>query len=277
MSKNRKYFAAVGDVHGHVDKMVAMLKELEKSLNIGFSFILQVGDFEPIRDENDLRSLPGPSKYKKLGEFPFYYKKQKKFPWPIYFIAGNHEPYLFLEQYPDGGEICNNLYYIGRANKINVNNIEIVGLSGKYVEKKFQKERPDLTAIEYISNKEFIYFNENDVEKLIELGKTDILMMHDWPRGIIAPEHRKTFKSKRKNVTYDLVGNEYARILMEILEPKLVLCGHEHQKYINKITLESGKETLVVCMANVESGYDSIALFNMDDNGNFFYMPQDTK
>jgi len=47
-------FAAVGDVHGHMDRCVAMLESWEKTNNKSLSFVLQVGDFEPHRDNADL-------------------------------------------------------------------------------------------------------------------------------------------------------------------------------------------------------------------------------
>ena len=43
------YFAAVGDVHGHIYKMWSLLKRWEEKHHKRLSFVLQVGDFEPHR------------------------------------------------------------------------------------------------------------------------------------------------------------------------------------------------------------------------------------
>jgi len=53
------FFAAVGDVHGNMHSMVRDLKAWEKKHNHQLAFVLQVGDFEPQRDEADLVTTPG--------------------------------------------------------------------------------------------------------------------------------------------------------------------------------------------------------------------------
>ena len=266
MNKNKRYFAAIGDVHGQMNKMVSLLQGRESSKNIKLDFVLQVGDFEPHRDENDLNTMAAPAKYRKLGDFHNYYQNILKFPWPVYFIAGNHEPYGFLDQYPEGAEICSNCHYIGRANSFSINDIQVSGLSGIYKEDAFIKKRPDISEIEHISNKHYIYFTDNEVDKLIDFGKTDILLLHDWPAGIIDLADAKQFEAQRRSIRYDTVGNEYSKIVMELTDPQIVLCGHMHKKYRNKISLKNGKTIQVICMASVPQGWDSIAFFTINEN-----------
>jgi lariat debranching enzyme len=47
-------FAAVGDVHGHMHAMVRLLSDWEKRTKHRLAFVLQVGDFEAVRDAEDL-------------------------------------------------------------------------------------------------------------------------------------------------------------------------------------------------------------------------------
>ncbi|MDJ0554323.1 MAG: metallophosphoesterase [Microcoleaceae cyanobacterium MO_207.B10] len=89
------YFAVVGDVHGHIYKMIGLLQNWENYSGQKLTFILQVGDFEPHRNEADLATMDAPTKYRKLGDFPDFYEQRSIFPWPIWFIGGNHEPYGF--------------------------------------------------------------------------------------------------------------------------------------------------------------------------------------
>lgn len=263
-NKEKIFFAAVGDVHGHMDIMVSLLKKMEGRLEKEIEFVLQVGDFEPHRDEDDLSTMAAPSKYRKLGDFPNYYKEQLIFPWSIYFIGGNHEPYGFLEQITKGGEVCSNCYYIGRANYQEISNLLVAGLSGIYREDYYSVPRPSFEEIDRKSNKLYSYFNKDDVEFLLTLKQIDILILHEWPSNIIRNEDEKEINSLSKTLSYDSVGNEYSRLVIEFLEPKLVLCGHMHKKYRSQIVTESGKTVNVCCLTNVKQGRDSIALFEYD-------------
>jgi hypothetical protein len=127
-----KYFAVVGDVHGNMNLMVDLLSKWEVKNKIKLSFVLQVGDFEPHRNKDDVLSMAAPSKYKKLGDFPEYFKGKRTFPWLVYFIGGNHEPYIFLDHISEGGAIINNCFYFGRSGVTTIEGLRVAGLSGIY-------------------------------------------------------------------------------------------------------------------------------------------------
>ena len=84
---------------------------------------------------------------------------------------------------------------------------------------------------------------------------------------MIDPAHADEFYRQRRSPRYDLVGNEYARLLMEVLEPRVLLCGHMHKRYRNRVRLESGKTTDVCALANVDEGRDSAAVFHVAPDG----------
>jgi len=65
----RTIFALVGDVHGHIHAMHRQLRKLEARIGRSIHVVLQVGDFEPHRDEADLRTMAAPAKYKQLGDY----------------------------------------------------------------------------------------------------------------------------------------------------------------------------------------------------------------
>ena len=54
---------------------------------------------------------------------------------------------------------------------------------------------------------------------------------------------------------------------MEMLEPRLVLCGHMHERYRNRVTLESGKTSEICCLANITQGRDAIAVYRLGTDG----------
>lgn len=268
VNEKNTIFAAVGDVHGNMDMMVSLLKGLESAIKKEINFVLQVGDFEPHRNEEDLSTMAAPAKYRKLGDFHKYYKGELFFPWPIYFIGGNHEPYGFLEQITCGSEICCNCYYIGRANSKEIFGLTVSGLSGIYREDYYSNPRPKVEEIFAKSNKLYSYFNNNDIEYLLTLTKTDILMLHEWPSDIIRPTDEREINTLRQQLNYDGVGNQYSRLLIEFLEPQLVLCGHMHKSYRSEITTESGKLVNVCCLSNVKQGIGSVALFSLNKDQN---------
>ncbi|HXU07523.1 MAG TPA: metallophosphoesterase, partial [Blastocatellia bacterium] len=117
------------------------------------------------------------------------------------------------------------------------------------------------------SNKDYTYFNQEDIERALDFGRPDILLVHDWPARVIAIEDAGEFEQQRRSMRYTSVGNEYARVLMDLLSPKLVLCGHMHKKYRNQVTTKSGAAVEICCLANVERGEDSVAFFRSGDNG----------
>jgi len=63
----------IGDVHGSFDRMVMYQEEQDPDL------CLQVGDLEPVRDEDDLDELTGPEKYKDIKDFPPYWNGENPF------------------------------------------------------------------------------------------------------------------------------------------------------------------------------------------------------
>ena len=257
------YFAAVGDVHGHIYTMMGLLQSWERKNQKSLAFVLQVGDFEAHRHEDDLLTMDAPTKYKTLGDFQDFYTGKAKFPYPLYFIGGNHESYGFLDKFPNGKEIAPNFNYIGRVNRIELAGLKVVGVSGIYKPELFeQKSRPSFSGIKNYSNKKYIAFTQTEIGQAMDYDCTDILLLHDWATDIISPEALKLFQQRYSNARYQEIGNEYARLLIEALEPKLVLCGHLHFAHRCALSLSS-RASNICCLANVQQGKESIAVFRL--------------
>ncbi|MGB3507685.1 MAG: metallophosphoesterase [Microcoleaceae cyanobacterium] len=212
--------------------------------------------------------MDGPTKYRKLGDFIDFYQQRAIFPWPIWFIGGNHEPYGFLDRINPGTEITKNCYYLGRVGSVVLAGLKVVGVSGIYQEENFRVSRPEISQMNSYSNKEYIGFTESEIIQALDYKSTDILLLHDWPANIINPADAKEFEQQRRSRGYyNLVGNEYARMLVDELKPKLVVCGHLHKSYRNQISLISGSFTDICCVANVISGLDAMAVFHLSKTG----------
>jgi len=265
-SPQTTYFASVGDVHGHMHRMVSHLVAWEERSRLRLDFVLQVGDFEPHRHEADLATMAAPMKYRHLGDFAAYHQRRRRFPWPIYFIGGNHEPYGHLDLHPEGFPLAPHCHYLGRSGAVDLEGLRVAGLSGIHREASFCKSRPPLASLGTASNKDFTYFNEQDVDRLLALGRADVLLLHDWPSDIIPDEEAADFQGQRRGASHDLIGNAYARLLVDALQPRLVLCGHLHRRYAGTLQHPGGQRSLVRCLASVEQGADAFAVFQVRGN-----------
>lgn len=257
------YFAAVGDVHGRMRRMVQLLQDWSRRAHRPLAFVLQVGDFEPHRHEADLATMAAPAKYKHLGDFPEFHSRRARFPWPLYFIGGNHEPYGFLDSAPEGFELTPHCRYLGRVGAQETHGLRVVGLSGIHEPETFRQPRPSVEQLGAVSPKAFASFNEADVDRALALERADVLLVHEWPSGVVDAADAGDFEQQRRSMSYDTVGNEYARLLVEALQPRLVLCGHMHKAYRGSIRHSSGQISSVCCLDHVAHGRTSFAIFQV--------------
>lgn len=254
-------FAAVGDVHGGMHRMTALLDAWEVRHARHIDFVLQVGDFEPHRDTADLASASMPAKYRDLGDFPDFHHGLASFAWPVVFIGGNHEPFGFLEQMPRGGRVAPHCQYLGRVGRIELGGLVIVGLTGIYADAHYDG-RPPAHAISGANKKRFAYFSEADVATALAYGSADVLMLHEWPRGAIAEDQRATVAGRRKVSDPAIVGNEPARRIIDRLRPKLIVAGHMHWRHRSRIG-----GSAFAAMAHIDAGEDALGVFEVRQDG----------
>lgn len=260
MASDAITFAALGDIHGRHRAAARMLRKWERREGRSLDFTLQVGDFEPHRHEQDLRTMDAPSKYKELGDFPRFYKGPERYPCPVYFIGGNHEPHGWLEQHPEGFELIEGCHYLGWSGAHEIARVRVAYLSGIFDPERFTDPRPPIECIEGMSNREWIRFTEADVERALGVGRADVLVVHEWPDEVISPEEQTQLgaMAQRKGIR---PGNPWARMLMEALEPALVLAGHMHLRYVRQLELTSGHPLTFAGLGHVRDHEQALAVF----------------
>jgi lariat debranching enzyme len=262
-------FAAVGDVHGRMHAMVRLVRQREAKARRRASFVLQVGDFEPHRDEADVATMDAPQRYRNLGEFPEYHRGKAAFPWPVYFIGGNHEPHRLLEPLASGGEVAPSCSYLGRVGLTEAGGLRVLGLSGIYRESALPIPRPGRFDPAFSA---YPYFNERDVDAALEARSVDVLMLHEWPSGLVGDVDEARLRGLRRFPSAAEVGNDLARLLCDHLAPRLVLCGHMHIPFRAELQAapsspRPGAPVPVACLASVDVAEGAAALFERRDDG----------
>lgn len=228
--------AIFGDIHGHWCDFRDAVVELDSQAPL--DLVLQCGDAQPIRNENDLEYMHCPRKYRELGDFWIFYEGAEQFPVPVLFIGGNHEPWNFLDQNREGGVLAPNIEFMGRAGMHKIMGTRIIGMGGVYSPKHFSAPHPKW-PYPISMRKQAAYFNSDDIDKVLGLGKADILLLHEWP-SLMNGVRSEEWPSHWGNV-----GSETLTEIVELLSPKYVFCGHMHAP-----ALYSNGKTEIVCLSD---------------------------
>jgi Icc-related predicted phosphoesterase len=228
--------AIFGDVHGHWCAFRDAVVQLHAAHAL--DLVLQCGDLQPIRDEADLEYMHCPRKYRELGDFRVFREGGEVFPVPLLFVGGNHEPWSFLDQHRDGGQLVSNVEFLGRAGLKETGGLRIVGLSGNYSPEYFQRPHPEV-PYPVSQRKQATYYNEQDIETALSFGHADILLLHNWPDIMNAA------RDDSWPPDWYHVGCEYLSMLVDGLTPHWVFCGHMHRAVRHR-----HRRTEIVCLSD---------------------------
>jgi len=233
--------AVLGDVHGHWREAAALVEAACARAGVATSdlaAILQVGDAEPQRDEAEAAQVPGPAKYRKLGDFFEVVSGSIVVPAPMYFIAGNHEPFAALDM-QGAGEWGPGVTYLGRAGVAKIGGLKVGFLSGIHGEKVFRLSEAGELKHRWGRYAAHYTYQELETAREAMTEGVDILITHDWPAGIEEEPSR-----------FGVPGDECVRTLIDDFQPILSLHGHMHRP-----TTAVLGTTAVNCLAIV--GYHS--------------------
>lgn len=121
----------------------------------------------------------------------------------------------------EGGVLAPNIEFMGRVGMREIMGTMIAGMSGVYSPKHFKAPHPKWPYPTSMK-KQASYFNIDAFGKVLEFGKADILLLHEWPSLM------KCARNKAWPSHWGTVGSEPLTEIVKLLSPKYVFCGHMH-------------------------------------------------
>jgi len=241
--------AIEGCTHGELEKTYATLAQLEAAGGGKVDLLLCCGDFQSTRNLSDLKCMACPDKYKDMCSFYKYYSGEAIAPVLTIFIGGNHEASNYLQELAYGGWVAPNIYYLGYAGVVNVNGVRIGGLSGIYKGFDYLHGHHEKPPYDDNSMRSVYHIRNVDVFRLkqLEAAAPDIMMSHDWPRGVYnfgnkeqLVRYKKHFKEE---VEQDRLGSGPTREIMDVIQPDYWFSAHLHCKFAALVEHGNNKVT----------------------------------
>eukprot|EP00871_Galdieria_phlegrea_P002824 jgi/Galph1/3542/GphlegSOOS_G2189.1 len=237
-----------GCIHGKLSLLYDTVKQYERLvLDHGeeIDLILCCGDFQAVRNLEDLSCICCPPKYRELNDFYRFYRGDWTAPKLTIFIGGNHEASNYLQELPLGGWVAPNIFYLGIAGVIRVGNLRIGGLSGIFKPQHFKKEHYECAPYDEKKLHSIYHVREVDLYRLALLTEgLDIFLSHDWPEGVATYGNKKQLLKRkpffRKDLESGNLGNPAARNLLYHLNPKYWFSAHMHC-YFEAVVTDNGQ------------------------------------
>ncbi|KAL6637753.1 hypothetical protein ACP70R_025325 [Stipagrostis hirtigluma subsp. patula] len=228
--------AVEGCMHGDLDKVYDTLRQLEETEGVKIDLLLCCGDFQAVRNENDLRCANIPQKFRTMNSFWKYYSGQAVAPYPTIFIGGNHEASNYLWELYYGGWAAPNIYFLGFAGVVKFGNIRIGGLSGLHKQKDYHLGHYERPPYNEQTIRSVYHVRHYDVLKLMHVKEPlDIFLSHDWPLGITEyGDWQKLIREKHffeEEVKSRTLGSKPAAELLNKLKPPYWFSAHLHCKF----------------------------------------------
>lgn len=228
--------ALEGCAHGELDKIYEVLEYLQKENDFKVDLLICCGDFQAVRNMQDLHCMAVPQCYKKLNSFYKYYSGEKTAPVLTLFIGGNHEASNYLGELSFGGWVCPNIYYMGYAGIVNIGSIRIAGLSGIYKGIDYLRGHHECPPYNTSAQRSAYHIRNLDVFRLKQVHQPiDIFLSHDWPRGVYNYGNTTELLRKkpffRQEVAANKLGSRPTQDLLEKLKPLYWFSAHLHVKF----------------------------------------------
>ncbi|XP_020528149.1 lariat debranching enzyme isoform X1 [Amborella trichopoda] len=230
--------AIEGCMHGELDNVYSTLLYIEKVENTKIDLLICCGDFQAIRNKDDLKSVNVKPKYwdNCMNSFWKYYSGKETAPIPTIFVGGNHEASNYLWELYYGGWTAPNIYFLGFAGVVKFGDIRIGGLSGIYKARDYYSGHYERTPYNSNDIRSIYHVRQYDVYKLMQIEeKIDIFISHDWPLGITDHGSCKELIQQKpffeREIRERSLGSKPAAELLEKLKPAYWFSGHLHCKF----------------------------------------------
>lgn len=228
--------AIEGCAHGELEKIYECIETIQNRENIKIDLLICCGDFQSVRNHEDLRAMAVPEKYQRMCSFYKYYSGEKKAPILTLFIGGNHEASNYLQELPFGGWVAPNIYYLGRAGVVKFGHLRIGGMSGIYKAFDYRQGLWETVPYTQSSLRTVYHVRSLDVFRLSQLKeKVHIMLSHDWPRGITNYGDKNNLLNRkpflREDVESNQLGSIPAETLLHTLKPEYWFAAHLHCQF----------------------------------------------
>lgn len=261
--------AVEGCAHGELERIYDLIEAIQIREKIKIDLLICCGDFQSTRNLDDLQCMAVPKKHLDICTFYKYYSGEKVAPVLTIFIGGNHEASNYLQELPYGGWVAPNIYYLGYAGVININGIRIGGISGIYKGHDYLKGRFEFSPFNESTKRSVYHVRQIDVFRLKQLTpKVDILLSHDWPRGVTNFGNNKQlirFKPAfKEEIDENKLGSPPCEDLLMTLKPPYWFSAHLHCKFSALVPHEDGKCTKFLALDKCLPKRRFLQLLDMD-------------
>lgn len=222
--------------HGELDRIYDAVRELEVRGGKKIDLVICCGDFQSVRNMDDLECMACPVKYRALGTFYKYYSGEKLAPYPTLFIGGNHEAINYLRELYYGGWVAPNIYFLGYSGVVQFGGLRIAGLSGIYKKQDYLLGHFEVPPYSQGSMRSAYHVRCMEINKLMAIsGHVDVFLSHDWPSGItIYGDQGALLKKKRflaRDIAHNSLGSPPAMSLLKKIQPTYWFSAHLHTKF----------------------------------------------
>ena len=262
--------AVEGCCHGELDKIYAAMRHLEQREGITIDLLICCGDFQAVRNIDDLECMSVPNKYKQLATFHKYYSGETRAPYPTLFIGGNHEASNYLWELYYGGFVCPNVYYLGHSGVVNFGNLRVGGLSGIYKSNDYRRAQHERPPYSSDTLRSAYHVREFDVKKLKSVTEPlDVFLSHDWPRNVAKHgdvaglTREKPFL--RREIEDSSLGSPPGEDLLNTLQPSYWFAAHLHVKFAALVDHGNGRHTKFLALDKCLPKRDFMQIIDLPD------------
>lgn len=227
--------AVEGCCHGRLADVYDAVEKRGKQSGRAVDVLLICGDFQAVRNPQDLACMAVPDKYKEMGNFYKYYTGELKAPMLTIVIGGNHEASNYMQELFYGGWLAPNIYYLGQASVVRIGGLRLAGLSGIFNERHYMQDWKRLERPPYTPNsmRSIYHVRPLDIAQLSMLtGRLDIFLSHDWPSGIAHYGNVRGLLARKKflqrEVMENKLGSPPSAMLLHRLRPHRWFAAHMH-------------------------------------------------
>ncbi|KAK1236408.1 lariat debranching enzyme [Marasmius sp. AFHP31] len=227
--------AIEGCCHGELDNIYKHIETLEKKNGYKVDILLICGDFQAVRNYQDLQCMAVPDKYKHLQTFYKYYTGEKTASVLTVVIGGNHEASNYMWELYHGGWLARNIYFLGHAGSVLFGGLRISGASGIFKPYSFSLGHHEKMPYDHAGLRSIYHIREFNVRKLSLLPSPQVFLSHDWPVGIDQyGDFKALIRRKshfREEINNGTLGSPPLMGLLRTLKPEWWFSAHLHCRF----------------------------------------------